>query len=568
MTTRQDIADIIFPDIQETIGDLEKKYPDRRDKICSRVAPSPTWFLHIGVIFASLVPRKFCSQNKWTFILRIEDTDQKRLVEGWIEQIINWLKTFWIPIDEWPIGENNKDVWNYWPYIQSNRKKFYQIFVKDLISRWLAYPCRMTEQELEKTREQQTKAKVAPWIYGNYSIRRNKTPDEIIEKLNKDKGFVIRFRSHWDITKRIIFDDIIRGKITMNDNYNDIVLIKSDSLPTYHMAHIVDDHLMRVSHVIRAEEWLMSVPLHLQLFEACWLTPPLYCHVSQILKSDEGKKRKISKRKDPEANVEYFFENGFAPQWIIDYLLTIVDPFYEERLINNPDKNFHDYEIHLEKMNKSGALFDMIKLQSVNNNYLSKISTQDLYDQSLFRANKYKPDLAKLMESDPEYTQAALNIERHTAKDPKRFTTFLDVENQLRFFYDSERIKLISNVWLVSSDEKKETRNSEPVTRNKVQKSTNITLEVIKTFINEYIQVLDLTMTVEDRFTQLKEIWKKYWFASNNAEFKEWWYNWKTWDLAMIIRTQLCCTNKTPDLYSLMQVMWKDRVISRLKILI
>jgi len=545
MTTRKEIADKIFPNVTETIQDLEKKYPARQNPVCSRFAPSPTGFLHIGWIFASLVEQRFAKQNSGTFILRIEDTDQKREVEWAVDLILDWLKFFGIEIDEWPLGENNTDIGAYGPYIQSHRKHIYQIFAKTLVEKWLAYPCWMSESQLEDTRNQQTTLKVTPWIYGNYSLWRNKTPEDILQKLESDSNFVLRFRSHWDLSQRCEFEDLIKWKINMIDNYNDIVLIKSDWLPTYHLAHIADDYLMRTSHVIRGEEWLTSVPLHIQLFKAFDLPHPEYCHTASLLKLDEDwNKRKLSKRKDPEADIAYFFESWYAPEGIIDYLLTIVDPTYEERQKTNPDKNYLDFEIKIEKMNTSWALFDLVKLQSINNAYLSKISTEELYNQSLVWAKKYKPYLADLMQENPEYTKSALNIERHTDKDPKRFTTFQDVESQIIFFYDQEREKLLAS---------------------KPALPEMCTADRINPFIDEYSQKLNLDMTLEDWFNQLKEIWKNHGFASNNAEFKEWWYIGKVGDLAMFMRIQLCATAKTPDLYSVMKVLGKEKVIERLR---
>lgn len=547
MVSRKDIADIIFPDVTETIQDLEKKYPPRTNPICSRFAPSPTGFLHIWGIYASFVERKFAKQNNGTFILRIEDTDQKREVEGVVDLIVNYMKMFGIEINEWPLGDNNADVGNYGPYIQSHRKNIYNVFAKYLLENGLAYPCWMTPEELESIRDQQTKTKVTPGIYGNYSLRRNKTPEEVMQQLENNKDYVLRFRSPGDVTKRVVFEDVIKGRIETTDNFNDIVLIKGDALPTYHLAHIVDDYLMRTSHVIRGEERLASVPLHIQLFTAFWLPHPKYCHVAPLLKLDNGNKRKLSKRHDPESDIWFFFENGYATQWIIEYLLTIIDPWFEDRQKANPEKSYLDFEIHLEKMPKSWALFDLVKLQSVNNNYLSRISTDELYDQSLARALKYRPELAKLMQSDVDYTKAAMNIERHSEKDPKRFTTYADVETQLKFFFDDERTKLNGNI---------ETLKEGNVIADKV---------LMQKFVDEYSQAMDLNMSVEEWFAQLKEIWKKYGFAGNNAEFKEWWYIGKIGDLAMFLRIQLCCAAQTPDLFSVMKVMGKERVLKRLK---
>lgn len=545
MATRKDIADIIFPDVKETIADLQKQFPPRDNPICSRFAPSPTGFLHVWAIFASLVELKFAKQNWWTFFLRIEDTDQKRLVDGWIDIIINWFKKFGIEIDEWPIWPDNSDVWNYGPYIQSKRWYFYQVFVKELIVKWLAYPCWMSEDEINQVRENQTKSKIVPGIYWKFSAWREKSADEIYNKLQSESGKyqVIRFRSPADLSKKIVFHDEIRWDISMIDNYNDVVLIKWDWLPTYHMAHVVDDHLMRVSHVVRAEERLTSVPLHLQLFAACGLQHPKYCHPAQILKLDNGNKRKISKRKDPEADVEFFFEKWYPIQWIIDYVMWIISSEFEWWQIANPDKSYKDFEISFDKMNHAWALFDFVKLNSVCNNYISRISTDELYEKTLERAYKYSPDFAKLMISDVDYTKAAINIERHTPKDPKRFTTFKDVESQIIFFYDSEREKLF-----VNKPDLPEIFNDDWIGK----------------FISEYASVLDLDMSIEDWFVQLKEIWKKFWFAWNNAEFKEGGYIWKIWDLAMFLRIQLCCASQTPDLFSVMKVMGKERVIGRL----
>ncbi|MCX6824989.1 MAG: glutamate--tRNA ligase [candidate division SR1 bacterium] len=555
MTTRKELADIIFPEVTETIQDLEKKYPPRSHSVCTRFAPSPTGFLHIGGVSTGFISRKFAKQNAGTFMLRIEDTDQKREVEGSVELIVQYMKTFGIGIDEGSLGENHSDVGNYGPYKQSQRKSIYKVFAKHLLANGLAYPCWMTTEEMNATRELQTKSKVTPGIYGNYSVRRNKSSEEILEKLQSDKNFVIRFRSPGDATKRVVFDDVVKGRIETIDNFNDIVLIKSDELPTYHLAHIADDHLMRTSHVIRSEERLPSVPLHIQLFQSFGLPIPKYCHVAPLLKLDNGNKRKLSKRHDPESDIGFFFEKGYATQGIIEFLLTLIDPGFEERQKANPDKTYLDFEMKLEKMSKSGALFDFVKLQSVNNNYLSKISTDELYEQSLTRAEKYRPELAALMKSDVSYIKAALNIERHTplktgqaAKDPKRFTTYADVETQLRFFFDEERAKLIQN------------------SEFRIQKEKSIiSKDIAKSFVDEYIQVMNLSMSVEEWFAQLKEIGKKYGFAGNNAEFKEGGYVGKIGDLAMFLRIQLCCTAQTPDLYSVMQVMGKERVTKRLR---
>ena len=545
MATRSDIANSIFPEITETIADYEAKYPQRPEKVVSRFGPSPTGFLHIWWVFASFVEQKIAKQNDGVFFLRIEDTDQKRLVEWSIELIIKYYHVFGIEVDEGPFGPDHADVGNYGPYIQSKRKPIYHAFVKSLIERGLAYPCWMTTEEIDTIREIQMRSKITPGIYGNYSVWRNKTPDEIMAQLQVDQNYIIRFRSAGDLSARVVFDDLVKEKVSMIDNFNDIVLLKTDGLPTYHLAHVVDDHLMRTTHVIRWEEWLTSVPLHLQLFGAFGFQSPQYAHLAPILKLDNGNKRKLSKRHDPEADVSFLFEQGFSMQGILEYLLTIIDSSFEARQQANPDKDYHDYEISLDRMNKSGALFDEVKLQSVNNNYLSRISTEELYNQALNWAEEYRPHLAEVMKRDSEYTKAALGIERHTEKDPKRFTTFQDTETQLLFFYDDEWKKL---------------NETKPVLPD------ILTPELIQSFVDQYSLQLNLDLSLEDWFAQLKEIGKPLGFAATNGEFKEGWYIGKVWDLAMFLRVQLCCATRTPDLYSVMKVMWKDRVIERLRL--
>ena len=546
MTTRAELADILFPDITETVESLLQKYPERAgNPTVTRFAPSPTGFLHLWGLFSAFISRKYANQKSGLTFLRIEDTDQKREVEGATELLILALKKFGITFAEWPIGENGQEIWNYWPYTQSHRADIYRVFAKKLVAEGLAYPCRMTEEELNATREMQMAAKIIPGIYWKYSQRRDKTPDQLLEKFNQENQTfpVLRFRSPGDTSKKIVFEDLIRGKIAMIDNYNDIVIIKGDGLPTYHFAHLVDDTLMRTTTVSRGEEWLTSVPLHLQLFAAFGFKAPEYAHFSAICKLEDWKKRKLSKRKDPEANVEYFFQEGYAPEAVLQYLLTLADSSYEDWQKENPDSSFLDFQFSLEKMNVAGPLFDFVKIQNINNNYLSLLSTAELYAQGLGRAEKYSPALADLMKKYPDYTQQALNIERHTEKDPKRFTLYTDISKNILFFYDEER---------------------ENLKTQKPDFPENILHETRKAFAQEYAENFDLSWDVLTWFDQLKEIWKKYGFAANNAEFKQWGFIWKVWDLAMFLRIQLCWAKQTPDLFSVMKVMGRERVVLRL----
>lgn len=332
----------------------------------------------------------------------------------------------------------------------------------------------MSEEELNATREMQMANKLIPGIYGQYSVWRSKSPDELLEKFNQEgQTFpVLRLRSHGDTTKKITFTDEVRGEVNMIDNYNDIVLIKGDGLPTYHFAHLVDDTLMRTTMVLRGEEWLTSVPLHLQLFSMFRFQAPKYGHLAPICKLEDGKKRKLSKRKDPEANVEYFFEEGYAPDAVLSYIMTLADSSYEDWQRAHPDQDFRAFSFTLGKMNVAGPLFDFVKLQSINNSYLSQLSTEELYIQGLHWAKNHNPELAKLMEAHPNYTLNALNIERHTEKDPKRFTLYTDIEKNILFFYDEKRAE---------------------IKKNKPDYPEGISLETWKVFSQAYADQLDLS---------------------------------------------------------------------------
>lgn len=309
MATRHDLAQVLFPDVHETIEDLKHRYPARTSQIVTRIAPSPTGFFHIGNLFTAIVNERFAHQSDGIFYRRVEDTDQARKVDGAVEAVLTNMKHLGLSIDEGPLGASFADVGEYGPYTQSERLAIYKVFAKYLVQEGLAYPCWMTSEQMDQIRDEQMKTKKVPGIYGNYSLWRNKTPQEYIDQFQQDQQCTLRFRSHGDLKARVVFEDINRGKVSMSDNYNDMVLLKGGlSLPTYHLAHIVDDYLMGTTHVTRGEEWLTSVPFHLQLFKAFGLTPPAYCHLPLILKLDNGKKRKISKRHDPEFNIQYLYE--------------------------------------------------------------------------------------------------------------------------------------------------------------------------------------------------------------------------------------------------------------------
>ncbi len=558
----KELADALFPEISMSIEECIAQYPSRPDwQSVTRFAPSPTWFLHIWWIYTAYIAEKFVHQwgKNWVFVLRIEDTDQKRYVEGAIPLIIQWLKKFWIQFDEGPLGVGWEDVWNYWPYIQSNRKHLYRIFVKHAIERWLAYPCWMNEEEIEWVRNMQQAAKKVPGIYGHYSKWRGASFEQQKEMIDAGTPFVIRLKSPWELWKKIRVVDMIKWDVEIQDNFLDMVLLKSnDGLPTYHMAHLVDDLLLGTTHVIRSDEWFPSLPLHLQLFDVFGFKAPQYAHVSPLLALDAvtGNKRKLSKRHDKEANIAYFFEQWIPTDAILEFLTNIVDPFFEEWQKNNPDKTYKDYEFDISHMNTSWALLDMNKMLFVSKEWLAKLGKEEFYKNALTWAKEYhngpiqevegidkSTTLPGLMEKYPEYTFDVLNIERQTEADPKRYRMYADIPSQLLPFYDEIRAL----------------KHKESLPFPEV-----CTSEVIVPFLREYSEQLDLTAPKDEWFASLKEIAKKHGFAPTNADFKVGGYIWKAWDVAMYLRVALLCSTTTPDLYESMKVMGIERVKARL----
>lgn len=425
--TNLELANLLFPSLPYTVEGLEKMFPERNVPVVTRFAPSPTGFLHIGAIYTSLFSELFAHLNGGIFYIRNEDTDDKREIVDAAKLIVDGLGKFKIPMDEGPIGANYVDIGEYGPYSQSDRGDIYQTYVKDLIIRNLAYPCFLSEEQSANIREEQSALNQPLGIYGSYSPWRSATLEEVKEALAEGKKPVIRLRSHGNISKRVTVSDELRGDIEMQDNFIDTVILKKTGIPTYHFAHVVDDHLMRTTHVTRADEWVPSLPLHIQLTEVLGFIAPKYIHLSPLLKMDGGGKRKISKRKDPEANVEYFFAHGYPIEAIMDYLLGIMDSRFEAWRIENPSASYREYPLTAEKLPLAGALFDFQKLDSIANAFLTRMSTEELQKKGLEWARVYDADLATLMDTYPDLTYRALDIERHTEKDPRRFTKFSDL---------------------------------------------------------------------------------------------------------------------------------------------
>ena len=413
----KELAELMFPNIDKTPDYYEKLYPKRNlpeGAVVTRFAPSPTGFIHVGSLFGANLDRRFATQNNGICYLRIEDTDGKREVEDGINLIINGLKVFGIEFDEGPIDGKTKG--DYGPYIQSERKEIYQTYAKDLVEKGLAYPCFCSADELNQIRERQERLKIVPGYYGEFANCRKLSEAQMIERVKNGDPFIVRLKSMGSTSKKIRFKDMIRGIIEFPENVQDIVIIKSDGLPTYHFAHAVDDHLMRTTHVVRGEEWLPSVPIHVELFKTLGFEMPEFIHTPTIMKEDGGSKRKISKRKDPEAAASYYKENGIPKEAVIDYLMNILNSNFEEWRKNNPHGDLKEFKIDLNKISSSGALFDLVKLADVSKNTIATFTAEKVYEDGLEWAEEFDKDLAELMKKHKEFTINILNIERTGTK--------------------------------------------------------------------------------------------------------------------------------------------------------
>ena len=542
----KELADYIFPDAKP-ISYYEEKYPERNLKegaAVTRFAPSPTGFVHIGGLFGSLIDMKIAKQTDGVFILRIEDTDQKREVENGAVQIVEGLKEFDIIPDEGMINET-EEIGNYGPYKQSMRKEIYQAYAKSLLEKGLAYPCFATPEELEEMRKKQEEAKVRTGYYGVWAKYRNLSVEEAYEKIKKGEPYIIRFRSQGNEEKRIKHRDIIKGNIDFPENDQDVVLIKADGLPTYHFAHLVDDHLMRVTHVIRADEWVSSIPLHLELYKALEFKLPKFAHTAAILKEEDGKKRKISKRKDPEASVSYYAEQGIPPQAVKEYLLNIANSNFESWRRGNPDKAMDDFELALNKLSVSGALFDMVKLLDVSKTIISRYTAEQVYEHSLEWARKYDEELTEMLE-DKEYSLKVFGIERGNAKPRKDIAKWSDVKESIYYLYDE---KYFAN----------------PVCYEyaKITDKAKIK-EILEKYLTKYFDIAD---DKETWFNKIKDLAEEMGYAREVKDYKKEPEKWPghVGDISMVIRVALTGRQNTPDMYEIMQVLGKESVEKRIK---
>lgn len=544
----KDLANLIFPDAKE-ISYYEEKYPERNlpeGAVVTRFAPSPTGFVHIGGLYQALVARTVAEKTGGVFFLRVEDTDQKREVENGVTGIVNSLKDFDMAPDEGMISDT-EEIGNYGPYKQSLRKEIYQAYAKYLLEQGKAYPCFCTPDDLEEIRNKQEAAKLRTGYYGVWAKCRNLSVEEMAEKVKAGEPYIIRFKSPGREDRKIKHKDVIKGNVDFPENDQDIIIIKSDGLPTYHFAHAVDDHLMHTTHVIRSDEWLSSVPLHLQLFHELGFKAPKYAHISPIMKNDNGGKRKLSKRKDPEAAVSYYKEQGIPTDAVKEYLLNIANSTFENWRRANSDKKIEEFDFQLNKMSVSGALFDMIKLLDIGKTVISKMTAEDVYEKSLKWAEEYDNELADLLK-DKEYALKIFGIERGNKKPRKDIAKWSDVKENISYMYDSEFYKNTQEY------------PYQPAISNKEDIS-----KILDLYIEKYYDENDDKQTW---FDKIKEVAGKMGYAKEVKEFKAnpGMYKSHVGDVSTVLRVALTSRTNTPDMYEIMQVLGKDRIAKRFEV--
>ena len=544
------LAELLFPHVTKTPEKYEALYPARQlpeGAKVTRLGPSPTGFIHLGNLYGAFVDERLAHQSGGKFYLRIEDTDDKRYVEGAVEIIINSLRFFGINFDEGATMEG--DIGDYGDYTQSHRGEIYQCFAKKLVSEGKAYPCFLTEEEIGEIRASQEAQKLTPGIYGKWAKSRDLTFEQIEESLKAGKPYVIRLKSDGDMSlpedqiKRIHVQDAIRGTLDMPANDQDTVILKATGIPTYHFAHVVDDHLMRTTHVVRGAEWLPSLPIHVELFEKLGWEPPIYCHTAQLMKLDEeGNKRKLSKRKDPELSLDYYRNQGYHPAAVREYLLTILNSNFEEWRIANPDADIDEFEFTTEKMSTSGALFDLNKLNDISKDVLLKISAADLFDFLKGWAAEFKPEIMHMFD-DRAYLEKILDIGRDGAK-PRKDHIYAQqmVENISYFFDDMFKIE-----------------DSFPAEVEAAGDTAAI--------LTKYLETYDHSDDQETWFNKIRAITEELGYAVKPKDFKKNpdQYKGHVGHVSTVIRVALMGRQQSPDVWEIQQILGEERTKERLK---
>lgn len=543
MNSFEKMAELLLPDINKEPSYYEERYPRRQlaeGVRVTRVAPSPTGYLHLGTLFVSLINRLVADSTGGIFFTRIEDTDKKREVEGGIADIITGIKHFGIQIDEGFV-EPDKELGDYGPYKQSQRAEIYQCYAKSLIKQGLAYPCFCTEDELAAVRQQQEAQKVRTGYHGQWARHRDISYDEAAELIKEGKPFVVRLRSPGDENNKVVFDDGIKGRIEMPENDEDFVILKSDGIPTYHFAHAVDDHLMGTTHVIRGDEWISSTPKHLQLFKLLGFKAPKYVHVSPIMKLDNGAKRKISKRKDPEAAVHYFAEQGYPAESVIEYLMTIAASDFEDWRRANPTEDYKKFKFNIKKMSASGALFDTDKLNDVSKTVISRMSADEVLQRLLDWAKEYDTGYFEILSKDTAHAKAVFAIDRDVQKPRKDIIKWSDAKQYSSYMFNELYTPCYDLPEHISAD------------------------SAVK-ILTAYRSAYDPQHDNQQWFETIKSICPAADFATDTKMYKAepQKYAGSPGDASTIIRVAVTGRTNTPDLCSIMKVLGYDNAIARI----
>ena len=546
MNKYEELAELIFPEVTETLEDLEKRFPKRNLKegaMVTRFAPSPTGFLHTGSLFTAFICSKLASQSGGVFYIRLEDTDQKREIVGAGDSLLKELKCFNVVPDEGYMGDSHPQVGEYAPYIQSQRADIYKVLIKHLLKQGMAYPCFCSSEELSQLREVQEATKVRTGYYKEYAKCRYLKPEQAIEKIQNGEPFVIRFKANGDEKNKIPVYDEVRGHLELSENDQDIVIYKSDGLPTYHFAHLCDDHFMHTTHVVRGEEWLPSLPIHIQLFETLGFEVPKYAHLPVIMKVENGNRRKLSKRKDDEAAVSFFLKQGYPEDGFLEYLLTIANSDYEEWRADNLDKSLYDFELTFNKMSLDGALFDLDKVKNICKELLSRLTKEEITDRALAWAKVYNKELEEIILSDRPYFESIMDIERGGEKPRKDYTKYDEILPAINFMYDK----------YYDAAEREEFNE-------------RISHESAKEVLTKYLSVMDLSKDESEWFANVKEVGVECGYAENNKIYKKNKESYKghVGDVAEILRVAISKRRQTPNLYHLLKILGEDKVRARI----
>ena len=544
MSIYKKLAEAMFPDVTITPAAYEEKYPFRQLKEgarVTRIAPSPTGYLHLGTFFTSMVNRMTADATGGVFFFRLEDTDKKREVEGGADDILKGMNGFGLTIDEGFVAPGVISG-DYGPYQQSQRATIYHTYVKSLVEQNLAYPCFCSEEQRQAAREAQEAAKDRTGYYGKYAICRSLTAEEALERIQQGAPYVVRLRSMGSEENRIKFDDMIKGTIEMPENDEDIVLLKSDGIPTYHFAHAVDDHLMRTTHVIRGDEWISSVPKHLQLFKTLGFKPPKYAHVSPIMVEDNGNKRKLSKRKDPQAAMHFYAQQGYPADSVLEYLLTIANSDFEDWRRRNQTAPRSAFKFNLKKMSVSGALFDLVKLNDVSKTTIARMDAKTVADKVIAWAEEYDEAFADLLKRDKDYTLRIFSIDRGNAKPRKDIAKWNEVPEYISFFFPETY-------------------------RNDLELPENIAPADAAAILAKYAGVYNPAEDKDAWFATVKSICEELGFCPDVKQYKADPSAWKghVGDMSSVIRIAMTGRRNTPDLCSIMQTLGIDVVNARLQ---